>query len=173
MGRSNKKEKPKLKPEDYYSKIMHIMIDSPAWRHLSGNAVKTYLLMRRVSLGIETRFFLKYNEIQALGIDRRKIKKILNELIDCGFIELVDLGGRFKNDCHWNKSYYAISDRWQLCTKDYRPGPRRDMRSIVLSFSSSENATRSSCGTATSERTKTEISSSKNATSYNNDSDII
>jgi hypothetical protein len=116
------KKKKTIPPEEYYQKLTNQMLDHPAWKHLSGNAIKVYLMMRRVSFSTPDKFYLTYNTIEEAGIRRHLIKDILTELVECGFIEVVEHGGR--TETGWNKNYYKISGRWKLCTDTFKPGER-------------------------------------------------
>jgi len=117
------------KGKDGFVPVPNVMIESEAWRQISGNAVKVYLIMCRVGYGSKLRFYTKYNDIEKTGIDRHAIKKIIAELVDCGFIEVITRGGH--NGKTWNKNLYRFSDLWKSCTKTFRPGKMGTMADIM------------------------------------------
>lgn len=106
-----KRARPKGKrPEEgQYVPLPYALLKSPAWRSLSGAAVKVLLeLHTRYNGGNNGNVRLSMNEaVSALGIGKGTAQRAFQELQDKGFIALVTPG-------NW---YHRQAHEWRLTTK--------------------------------------------------------
>lgn len=114
MGKSKKQ-----KQEWHYSRLDDEMTSSVAWKELSGNAVKLYIEFHKYGRS-GCIFYKTYKDIEAnLGYAPATCKKIIDELLKLGFIDLVSQGGITRREIDannmtcWNKSTYKLSGRWK------------------------------------------------------------
>jgi len=117
------------------------IIDSKAWKSLSGTAIKVLIqFMRMRYKKIEKAGKKKYcteDNVNSLvltqkkaeelwNMDRRTLTKAIRELIDYGFVDLVSHGFlRLKGAAAGQKqpNVYSLSDRWKdYATPKYRTG---------------------------------------------------
>ena len=103
MGRS------KHKNEGQYVNMPYALLKSPAWRSLSGNAIKLWFeLHTRFNGGNNGRLILSYNEAKRnLGMGKATVQRAFAELQEKGFVVLVREG-------NW---YHRRAHEWQLTTK--------------------------------------------------------
>ena len=106
MARRKKGEKIKGR----FIPLTHNMIESEAWRSLSGNAIKVYIMLLRKRNGANDRdLSLTYRELQGY-LSVATFRKCMIALVEAGFIDLVRKGG-LQKQCN----IFGISERW----KDY------------------------------------------------------
>jgi hypothetical protein len=117
------------------------IIDSSAWKQLSGTAIKVYVqLVRMRYKKIEKAGKKKYctddnarnlvltqnMAVELWNMDRRTLTKAVRELIEFGFIDLVQHGFiRLENSAAANKqpNVYGLTERWKdFGTPKYIPG---------------------------------------------------
>lgn len=110
---SNKKKN--QKQEWHYSRFEDEMTTSPAWERLTGNACKVFIEFYR--WGRDGRTFYKlYTDV---GYAPATYKKIIKELVQLGFIDIVEQGGITRHEVDadgvtcWNRTYYRLSGRWK------------------------------------------------------------
>jgi hypothetical protein len=103
MGKSKRRE------EGQYVPIPYAQLKSPAWRSLSGAAVKLWLeLHTRFNGGNNGRLRLSYAEAsEALGMGKATVKRAYGELVSHGFLVL-EKEGNF---------YHRLAHEWRLTTK--------------------------------------------------------
>lgn len=103
MGKSKRRE------EGQYVPLPYAQLKSPAWRSLSGAAVKLWLeLHTRYNGGNNGCLRLSYAEAtDALGIGKATVKRAYAELVAHGFLAL-EKEGNF---------YYRLAHEWRLTTK--------------------------------------------------------
>lgn len=110
MGRKGKR------PEDgQYVLLPYAIIQSPAWRSLSGAAIKVWLeLHTRFNGGNNGKLFLSMNEAaRNLGIGKQTAQRAFAELQEKGFLVLERPGNWYGRQAH----------EWRLTTKPMRrPG---------------------------------------------------
>ena len=93
-------------------------MDSPAFHQLSGNSAKLYVYLKRScsrAAGNKpanevTVFGFSYTEAERYGFARRTFIRMIKELIEAGFIELVEKGGL--RGCNGVCSKYRLSRVW-------------------------------------------------------------
>jgi hypothetical protein len=117
--------KGKRSEEGQYIPLPYAQLKSPAWRSLSGAAVKVWLeLHTRYNGGNNGNVRLSMNEaVSALGIGKGTAQRAFKELEDKGFIALVVSG-------NW---YHRRAHEWRLTTKPMetpkgRIGPTNEWR---------------------------------------------
>jgi len=105
--------------EWHYSRLDDELTTSTAWKMLSGNAVKTYIEFYRFGRAGNT-FYKTYKDIEKIfGYSPATCKKVIDELLKCGFIDLVEKGGITRKAVNadgftcWNKNMYKLSGRWK------------------------------------------------------------
>lgn len=103
MGKSKRRE------EGQYVPLPYAQLKSPAWRSLSGAAVKLWLeLHTRFNGGNNGRLRLSYAEAsEALGMGKATVKRAYAELVSHGFLVL-EKEGNF---------YHRLAHEWRLTTK--------------------------------------------------------
>lgn len=118
---SNKKQ-----GEGQYAPLSYAMLKSPAWRSLSGAAVKVFLeLHTRFNGSNNGAVRLSYSEAaEALGLGKATVKRAFDDLQDKGFVVLVRKG-------NW---YHRQAHEWRLTVKPVqkvkgREPPTNDWRS--------------------------------------------
>jgi DNA-binding MarR family transcriptional regulator len=91
MARSSRtKTKGKRSEEGQYVPLSYAQIKSPAWRSLSGAAVKVWLeLHTRYNGGNNGKLHLSMKEAaEILGLGRATVKRAFDELVAKGFLAL-------------------------------------------------------------------------------------
>lgn len=103
VGKNNRKS------EGQYVPLYYGFLRSPAWRSLSGPAVKVWLeLHTRFNGGNNARLTLSYNEAMTLlGLGKSTVQRAFMELEEKGFIVLMKEGS-------W---YHRKAHEWRLTTK--------------------------------------------------------
>ena len=82
--------------------------DSPKWRSLKWYSKLAYLRIKRNRITKEDKkIVLTYREILD-EMSQPTFSKALKELLESGFIEIVQTGGLLKK-----KNYYALSNKWE------------------------------------------------------------
>ena len=101
--------KSKRGKEGQYVPLPYGQIKSPAWRSLSGAAVKLWLeLHTRFNGGNNGRLTLSYAEAgEALGLGKATVQRAYSELVEKGFLILEAEG-------NW---YHRRAHEWRLTTK--------------------------------------------------------
>ena len=99
----------KQKPKEQYVPLGYPFLKSPAWRSLSGGAVKVWLeLHTRYHGGNNGRLFLSLNEAkEALGMGKSSVQRAFRELEAKGFIVMEKEGSWYHRQAH----------EWRLTTK--------------------------------------------------------
>lgn len=88
--------------------ITHKMIDSKAWKSLSGNAILVYIeIMRKRNGSNDKDLSLTYYEMKGL-LSTATVRKCFVELAEKGLIDFVRHGG-LQKQCN----IYAVSERWR------------------------------------------------------------
>lgn len=102
-------KKGKRPKEGQYTVLPYAFLKSPAWRSLSGAAVKVFLeLHTRFHGGNNGRIHLSMNEAaEALGLGKATVQRGFAELQEKGFIALTTPG-------NW---YHRKAHEWRLTTK--------------------------------------------------------
>ena len=103
MGKSNRKK------EGQYAPLYYSFLRSPAWRSLSGPAVKVWLeLHTRFNGGNNGKLTLSLNEARSLlGLGKSTVQRAFYELQEKGFIALMKSGSWYHRQAH----------EWRLTTK--------------------------------------------------------
>ena len=121
--------KSKRKGEGQYVPLPYSQLKSPAWRSLSGNAVKLWLeLHTRFNGSNNGRLTLSYAEAgEILGIGKATVQRAYDELVDRGFLALEKEGNWYHRRAHeWRPTTKPMetpqgrvlaSNEW----KDWRP----------------------------------------------------
>jgi len=105
-----------------------ILLKSKPYLKLSGSSIKilNFFFMKRQVKKLKTNrseswmitnngeIIFTYIEALKLGFTRPKFKRAIDQLIECGFIDIEHHGGGLMKDC----SKYAISNRWKLYGTD-------------------------------------------------------
>ena len=101
--------KSKRHKEGQYVPLPYAQLKSPAWRHLSGQAVKLWLeLHTRFNGGNNGQLRLSYAEAgETLGMGKATVQRAYDELVAHGFIVLETEG-------NW---YHRRAHEWRLTTK--------------------------------------------------------
>lgn len=104
MGKSNRKDN-----EGQYAPMPYAVLRSPAWRSLSGAAVKLFFeLHTRYNGGNNGKITLSMNEaVKALGIGKATVQRAFKDLEEKGFIALETPGDWYSHRAH----------EWRLTTK--------------------------------------------------------
>ncbi len=104
MGRKGKRPE-----EGPYTNLPYSFLKSPAWRSLSGAAVKVFLeLHTRFNGGNNGQLRLSFNEAAAaLGMGKATVQRAFEDLQDKGFLVLAKPG-------NW---YHRSAHEWRLTTK--------------------------------------------------------
>lgn len=114
MSKGREKHRERLPP---FVPLEMLMLDSPAYVDLTGNAAKllTYFIRscvraKRGKPDTTTLFGLTYTEAGKLGFCRRTFHNAMKDLVSHGFIDQVEIGG-LRGAGHSN-SQYRLSIRW-------------------------------------------------------------
>ena len=101
--------KSKRKSEGQYVPLPYAQLKSPAWRALSGSAVKLWLeLHTRFNGGNNGRLTLSYAEAgEILGMGKATVQRAYDELVAHGFLALETEGDWYRRRAH----------EWRLTTK--------------------------------------------------------
>ncbi|QHQ34885.1 helix-turn-helix domain-containing protein [Algicella marina] len=133
--------------EGQYAPLSYALLKSPAWRSLSGNAVRLFLELHTRYHGTNNGSVrLSFEEAsKALGIGKATVQRAFKELQAKGFLVLVNEGNWYNRRAHeWRITYKPGNEggrrqtptndwrRWQPSKKTYR-GSRseRDAPSVV------------------------------------------
>lgn len=97
--------------------ITHQMLESTAFKALSGNAAKLLLYFIRACVrcckgkpSTSVQFDFTYSEALKIGFAKNTFSRAMSSLVDHGFVDLVEPGG-LRGVGHSN-SKYRLSDRW-------------------------------------------------------------
>ena len=106
MAKGRKGKRPE---EGQYAPLPYALLKSPAWRALSGPAIKVLLeLHTRYNGGNNGKLFLSLNEAaETLGIGKATAQRAFDELQDKGFLVLTKQG-------NW---YGRQANEWRITTK--------------------------------------------------------
>jgi hypothetical protein len=112
----NKKTGERLPP---FAPIFKQEMDSTAFKELSASAVKGLIFFRWAHGIVKKRtgnpnsaFDFTYTEAEKYGFARRTFSRVVKELSDKGFIDIVNQGGMRGNGK--SNSTYKMSSRWAL-----------------------------------------------------------
>lgn len=102
-----------------FTPIFNEELSSVAYQELSGNAAKALPYFRRIHGILQKKsgdkfngiFDFTYSEAEKFGFARRTFSRVITELIEKGFIDLVVQGG--KRGCGMTNSKYKQSERWR------------------------------------------------------------
>ena len=104
MGKSRWKKK-----ELPFAMIYKHMLATNAWRQLSNPARVAYIHLKAKYNGQNAKnLSLTYNEMQPF-MCRRTFRNAIKQLVEYGFIEIVNKGGLMRNP-----NIYALTDGWNL-----------------------------------------------------------
>ena len=106
MGKSNKKD-----GEGQYAPLTYGMLRSPAWRELSGSAVKLFLELHcRFNGSNNGELTLSYAEAaEALGLGKATIQRAYGELVAHGFVVLEKEGNWYHRRAHeWRVTHKPV-----------------------------------------------------------------
>lgn len=114
MSRKRRKEQERIKGG--FVPFLYSMMDSAAYKSLSGNASKAlpYFFRKVKTNGADrftTKFEFSYKEAQKSGFPQSSFNNILKELIEAGFIDRIEAGG-LRNEGK-SCSIYRLSKRWE------------------------------------------------------------
>ena len=111
--------KSKRHKEGPYVPLPYAQLKSPAWRHLSGQAVKLWLeLHTRFNGGNNGQLRLSYAEAgETLGMGKATVQRAYDELVAHGFIVLEKEGN----------SYHRRAHEWRLTTKPVQKPKGKEM----------------------------------------------
>ena len=110
----NKKTKQKIKEQ--FMPVTKSLVGSQAWRELPDEAIRVYILIYldfksfqygKEKPGVEGGQ-LTYKQAEENGINRTKMKKAVEALIDKGFIKMHQTGGYYRRH-----SYFTLSEEWK------------------------------------------------------------
>ena len=101
--------KSKRKSEGQYVNLPYGLLKSPAWRSLSGNAVRLWIeLHTRFNGGNNGRLTLSFAEAgEHLGMGKATVQRAYKELVEHGFLAL-------EREGNW---YHRQAHEWRLTTK--------------------------------------------------------
>lgn len=103
MGRNNWKKK-----QPPFVMIVKYMLRSKAWQSLSNPARVAYVHLKAKYNGSNGKdLSLTYSEMEPY-MSRRTFSRAIKQLINCGFIELVQHGGLMRSP-----NIYALADDWK------------------------------------------------------------
>lgn len=108
---------------------------SRAFQELSPSAVKALIYFRWIQGVVKKKtgdptasFDFTYDEAESYGFARRTFSRVVQQLVDTGFIDIVRQGGL--RGCGRSNSHYKASERWRLYgisgfvkSPRYRPEP--------------------------------------------------
>jgi hypothetical protein len=102
-----------------FTPIFNEELSSKAYQQLSGNAAKALPYFRRIHGILQKKvgdnyngiFDYTYSEAEKNGFARRTFSRIITDLIDKGFIDLIVQGG--KRGCGMSNSKFKMSERWR------------------------------------------------------------
>jgi hypothetical protein len=127
-GGGRKKEKYKLPP---FVPVLNDEMDSKAYRDLPGSAAKALVYFKRIDGKLFRKyrddyngiFDFTYSEAKRLGFARSTFSKVIGELHDKGFIDIISVGGL--RGAGRSNSKYKLIEKWRLYGQDFKPKPRR------------------------------------------------
>lgn len=102
-----------------FTPIFNEELSSKAYQQLSGNAAKALPYFRRIHGILQKKlgdnyngiFDFTYSEAEKFGFARRTFSRVITDLIEKGFIDLVVQGG--KRGCGMSNSKFKMSERWR------------------------------------------------------------
>ncbi len=106
-------------------------LNSKAYQELTGNAVKALTYFKRFDGIIKAKtgkncngiFDFTYSEAEKIGFARRTFARVISELIEKGFLDMIVQGG--KRGCGFSNSKFKMSERWQnFGTQLFKKHPR-------------------------------------------------
>ena len=116
MGRKKSKAKRDVQAWEtpnasgHFTRLFDDLLNSEAFKRLSAQAKLVYILMRQEYKGegyTGNKVKCPYSKIETYRIGRKSISKGIQELIEAGFIEIVEQGGLYHRP-----SVYKFSSRW-------------------------------------------------------------
>ncbi len=124
MGKRTK-SKGKRSHDGQYVNLHYAMLKSPAWRSLSGNAVRLWFeLHTRFNGSNNGKVFLSLNEAaEILGLGKATVQRAYKELQDKGFLALEQEGNWYNRRAHeWRLTTKPVQTRSgnQIATNDWR-----------------------------------------------------
>jgi hypothetical protein len=114
-----------------FTPIFNEELSSKAYQQLSGNAAKALPYFRRIHGILQKKlgdkfnglFDLTYKELVSFGFARSTISRMITDLSEKGFIDIVVQGG--KRGCGKSNSKYKMVERWrEYDTKAFIKRPR-------------------------------------------------
>lgn len=114
-----------------FSPILYEELDSVAYQKLTSNAAKALPYFKRIDGRLIKKsgdnyngvFDFTYSEAEKFGFARRTFSRIITDLHDKGFIDIVKQGG--KRGCGMSNSKYKLSERWRdYGTRSFIKRPR-------------------------------------------------
>jgi hypothetical protein len=102
--------------KEQFVPVTKSLVKSQAWKNLPDCAIRVYMLIYldcksyeygKEKPGVEGGQFT-YKQAEEYGINRVKLKKSIDELIDKGFIKLNQTGGFYHRH-----NYFKLSDDWK------------------------------------------------------------
>lgn len=109
-------------------------MESKAFLELSGTAVKALIWFKRIDGKLRKApdyngiFDFTYSEAKRCGFARRTFSRVIDELVEKGFIEVVSVGGL--RGAGRSNSKYKLSSRWCIYRVEIKPkGSWRDLPS--------------------------------------------
>lgn len=97
------------KANDRHIRLTEDMIVSEAWKDLKATSVKLYISLKlRYNGENYDSIEFPYSEAEKIGISKNIIKTCFDDLIKCGFIEMISCG-RFSRTAN----IYKLSNGWR------------------------------------------------------------
>jgi len=122
---SPKKGREHIEP---YVLLENKMTDSAAWTSLSFGAVWVYIELRKsfdYNKGGNNHLILPYSQV-SWKMNSRTFKSKKQELLDKGFIKVVDQGGLFNRP-----AVYALSNNWERISREIVGKEGREARKLL------------------------------------------
>lgn len=112
-----KKKREKIKGK--FVPVPYLMMDSAAWKQLSGNTIKIYLAICKrnwQSKNTGTEFIIPHSCYKnKISVSKPVFYKSLKELCENGFLEKTEYGGLYKQS-----SKYKFSQLWDASNKTFQ-----------------------------------------------------
>ncbi|RII28908.1 MAG: hypothetical protein CXR31_03275 [Geobacter sp.] len=133
MGKKNKTRG--LSVGGMFTPLRHEEHDSKAYMELTGNAAKLYGYMVRVARTVAIKlgatceytviFDYTYTEAKNRGFSTSTFKRVIKELWQCGFINVVEIGGRTASKARGRMpSKYQLCKLWRTYGSEWRERTR-------------------------------------------------
>ena len=121
---------------DQYVNMPYAMLKTPAWRSLSGAAIKVWFeLHTRFHGGNNGKLTLSMNEgAEALGLGKATITRAYEELVEKGFLAL-------EREGNW---YHRRAHEWRLTTKPMQRARSKETPTLNYKFWRPEKTDRGS-----------------------------